>query len=508
MPLPFDMLAVMLFIGYYAETPDAAPPSPGRALAVVLAAVAAMLVFSAGVNAVALRLLRRPRSVASRRSISAHADIILRMALTGLFAAALMESSLPWSLTKHWGLNAGSESFAVQMFGLAPYVLLFFAAWLPMYRLHRDTVPGRWTRRNFLVHKARYNLYMLIAWVPFAFLADWLGEFMVTLPFLFLAAAWAFPYLLARAWGCRRLPEGEIADSIRRLEDKAGVRFSRVYLWEPGGGSVQNAAAVGIFPPFRYLFLTPALVRGMNADELEAVILHELGHVERKHLLFYLFTSLAGINFAVLAGLMLPLAPAERFILTVAMVLFYFRFVFGWLSRNMERQADLFSLEKSGSSRGLVNALEKLGLAAGNVRLASSWHHLGIAERVDWLRNAERHPILVRAHNAKVRRLMAGGYMLSFLLIAGMVWMVATDLSVPASGPQSPVSAREDQAHWRRVTRLMPDDAEAALELAHRLARDAAGRDEAFALAMKARNLAGSGETRDAADKLLRDLRE
>ena len=508
MPLPFDMLAVMLFIGYYAETPDPAPPSPVRALAIVAAAIAVMLVFSAGVNAAALRLLRRARSVAARRSVPAQADIVLRLALTGVFAAALTKSSLPWSLTALWGLNAGPESFAVQMFGLIPYILLFFAAWLPMYRLHRETNPGRWTRRGFLVHKARYNLYMLLAWIPFAFLADWLGEFMVILPLLFLAAAWAFPLVLARAWGCQRLPEGEVLDSIHRLEDKAGVRFSRVYLWEPGGGSIQNAAAVGILPPFRYLFLTPALLRGMSADERDAVVLHELGHIRRKHLLFYLFTSLAGINFAVLAALMLPLASAERFILTVLLVLFYFRFVFGWLSRNMERQADLFALEKTGSARGLANALEKLGLAAGNVRLASSWHHLGIAERVDYLRAAERNPGIMRDHNARVRRLMAGGYLMSIFFIAAMVWMVAAEITAPARPRRAEDQAREDQAHWRRVTGLMPENAEATLELAHRLARDPAGRAEAAELAARAMRLAGPGEVRDAADRLLKDLDE
>jgi Zn-dependent protease with chaperone function len=367
--------------------------------------------------------------------------------------------------------------------------------------------------RSFLVHKARYNLYMLLAWVPFAFLADWLGEFMIVLPVLFLGAAWAFPLILARAWGCRRLPEGPVAESVRRLEQTAGVKFSRVYLWEPGGGNAQNAAAVGILPPFRYLFLTPALVRGMKGDELEAVILHELGHIRKKHLLFYLFTSLAGINFAVFAGLFLPLGSTERFILTVALVLGYFRFVFGWLSRNMERQADLFALEKTGSSRGLANALEKLGIAAGNIRLATSWHHLGIAERVGYLRRAEQNPVLMREHNAGVRRLMTAGYLASVLLVGAMIWLVhaeaAAGRGVAREGEAASIAAaREDRAHWRRVVGLMPDNAEAALELAHSLARAPGDRVEAIGLAARAMRLADRPEARDAAAKLLKDLDE
>jgi Zn-dependent protease with chaperone function len=500
------MLAVMLFIGYFAETPDPAPPDPAVSLAIMAGAGGVMLLAAALVNFLAIRLLRRPRSHASRRSVAANAEVLLRVLLTAVFVLGLTRSALPWSLAKAWGIAPTPDSFAVQMFGVIPYVALFFAAWLPMYRLHREITPGVWTRAGFLVHKARYNLYMLLAWIPFAFLADWLGEFLIVLPALFLAAAWAFPLVLAKAWGCSRLAEGPVLDAVRQLEGTAGVRFSRVYLWEPGGGNTQNAAAVGFLPPFRYLFLTPALVRGMREDELGAVILHELGHIRKKHLLFYLFTSLAALNFAVLAGFFLPVGRTEQFILTVLLVLFHFRFVFGWLSRNMERQADLFALEKAGSARGLANALEKLGLAAGHVRLASSWHHLGIAERVDYLRRAERDPALARSHNAGVARLMTAGYLMSALLVAAMGMALYAEVSAPPPPATAPTDG--DAAHWRRVARLMPDNPEAVLELAHSLARRPEGRSEAMHLAGRVAKTAGPGEVHDAAVRLLRDLGE
>ena len=502
------MLAVMLFLGYYAETPDPGPPDPATSLAIVAAGVAVMAALSFLVNHITLRMLYRPgRNAMARRGIAANADVALRVLMAAIYAASLVESSLPWSLSRAWGLDTGGESFAVQAIGLVPYILLFFAAWLPMYRLHRQTVPGVWTRSSYLTHKARYNLYMLLVWLPFAFLADWLGEFLVVLPFVFLLAVWAFPVVLARAWGCRPMPEGDVLDMVRRMEEKAGAKFSKVLLWEPGGGTVQNAAAVGLFRPFRYLFLTPALIRGMKADELEAVILHELGHVKKRHLLFYFFTSLAGINIAVVAGVLLPAVSWERFAVTVALVLFYFRFVLGWLSRNMERQADLFSLEKSGSAHGLVNALEKLGIAAGSIRLASSWHHLGIAERVEYLRRAERNPRLAATHNANVAFIKSAGYLVSILFVGAMVWTAYEELKAqPAPVSVGAAGNGDGQAHWRRVMRIMPDNPEAALELAYRLARFPDSRHEARILARQAIGLSGPGEARDAAEKLLEDL--
>lgn len=510
MPIPFDMLAVMLFIGYYTETVAPHPPSAAMSLAIVLAATVVMSLASAVINCIALKRLGKPGlSLPARRGIAGRAEGLVRVVLIVIYMVMLEESALPWSIAKAWGLSTHAESFAIQLLGLFPYVLLFFAAWLPMYRLHQRTRPGFWTRRSYILHMARYNLYVLLAWIPFAFLADWLGDFIIVLPFLFLAAAWAFPVLLARAWGCKPLPEGDALEAVRRMEAKAGVRFSKVYLWEPGGGNAQNAAAVGFLPPFRFLFLTPALIRGMNKEELEAVILHELGHIKKKHLLFYLITSLAGINAAVLAGLYLPVTSAERFIITAALVLLYFRFIFGWMSRNMERQADLFALEKTGSASGLVNALEKLGISAGNVRLATSWHHLGIAERVDYLRRAEKVPEIIRGHNAAVSQLMFSGYLLSILFIIGMAGLIYEEYTRPApAGPTREAVAKEQLAHWRRLDRLLPDDPIVSLELAHSLAGKPGSRLEAAGLAEKAHRLANSNEVRDAAAKLLHELRE
>ncbi len=508
MPIPFDMLAVMLFLGYYAETPVLRPPGPGESLFAVLVHAAALLAAAAAANALSLASLRRRRrGLLDRRRLAQCVDIGLRAALVAAYAHALIQSALPWSLARHFGWRLDGESFAVQLAGLAPFLPLFFCAWLPMYGLHRETNFGTWTRWSFLLHKARYNLFMLLAWLPFALLADWLGEFLLAIPFLFLLAAWAFPLALARVWGCQRVTDPEILERVHRLEAQAGARFSRVYLWEPGGGGVQNAAAVGMFPPFRYLFLTPALIRNMPGPELDSVILHELGHVRHRHLLFYLVSSLAGINLAVLLGALLPLAgSAERFVLTALLVLGYFRLVFGWLSRNMERQADLFALEKTGAARGLSNALEKLGIAAGNIRLAESWHHLGIARRVDFLRRAERDPELASRHNRRVSRIKAAGYLVSLALIAAMAWAMVGERA--AGRPPPAGRDAESEAHWRRVMEIMPANPTAPLELAYRLAAAPESRDEAASLAGQAMRLSHGGEEKAAAAKLLDELEE
>ncbi len=504
MPLPFDMLLVMLFIGYYSETPVANPPPVGTAVLVIVCAMALMLAASACVNRIASGWYARPgRTGGQNRNLSADAELFVRLLLTVIYGIAIFESALPWSLARALGTGTGPESFAILVFALVPYVALFFCAWLPMYGFHRLSSYGRWTRRSFLVFKARYNLYMLVAWLPFALLAEWLGEFLIVLPVIFIGAAWAFPAVLAKTWGCTPVTDARVLESVHRLEQRSGVRFSKIYLWEPGGGNTQNAAAVGIFRPFRYLFLTPALLRNMRPEELEAVVLHELGHIYHRHLLFYLFTSLAGINLAVIAGALLPLAgTTERFIVTGALVLCYFRYVFGWLSRHMERQADLFAFTTAGNPDDLANALEKLGLSAGNIRNAASWHHLGIAERVDFLRRAERNHGLVNRHNRRVARIKQLGYGASAVLIVGLALLVHGEMS----GMTPPPPAVTDVAHWRRVRTLLPDDPVAPLELAYRLAGENGRIDEAADLARQAQDLTDEPELRNAAAKLLQEL--
>lgn len=505
--IPFDMIAVMLFVGYYAGTPGDNPPSLAASLLVVFAGTAAFAAGAALLNFLTLRRLRRGLATAKRRNVAARTDFLLRAAMVAFYIALLTESALPWSVVNAFGWKAGEESLVVQLVALIPYLLLFIAGWLPMYRLHRETNFGAWTRRSFLIHKARYNLFMLLAWLPFAVLADWLSDALLALPFLFILAAWTFPWLLAKAWGCKPLTDEKTLDMVRRLEERAKARFSRVFLWEPGGG-VQNAAAVGIFRPFRYLFLTPALIANMKPPELEAVILHELGHVRKRHLLFYLFTSLAGVNLAVFLGAVVPMTGnTEKFVLTVLLVLAYFRLAFGWLSRTMERQADLFSLEKTGSDIALANALEKLGIAAGNIRRAASWHHLGIAERVGFLHHAQRHPALAARHNARTTFIMVVGYTVSILVIAGMGWLLRAELA-PPTPRLTAVPGDGVEAHWRRVMQIMPGNATAPLELAYHLAADPNARGEAAVMAEKAQELACGSEERAAAAKLADELAE
>ncbi|MDR1518753.1 MAG: M48 family metalloprotease [Planctomycetota bacterium] len=495
----------MLFLGYYGENPIGTPPALIDSLSFLGLRAGVLFLIASLLNRCALALIRR-RGAESRRRLAAGVDIGLRLLLLAAYADGLESSALPWSLARALGRDLSQNAFAFQLAGILPFLLLFPCAWLPMFGLHREMSFGNWTRASFLIHKIRYNLFLLLAWLPFAAVADWLSGFLLAIPAVFLLAAWTFPLILARAWGCRRLTDPETLSRLARLETTAGTGFSRAYLWEPGGGYAENAAAVGILRPFRYLFLTPSLLRNMSGPELDAVILHELGHVRHRHLLFYFFSSLAGVNASVVIAAVLPLTgPGERFAAVAILLLIYFRLIFGWLSRNMERQADLFAMQKSGSASGIANALEKLALAAGRIRLAGSWHHWSIAERVRFLRQAENQPALARRHGGKVFLLKLSGYLASIALLILLALTALAGIGTPSLADQRETTVNPE-AHWRLVMRLLPDHPVPPLQLAYLLGKRADARPEALRLARSASSLAVDGEGRAAADKLAREL--
>ncbi len=193
MPIPFEMIAVMLFLGFYAGRPDPAPYSLGIATLILCGFAAALAIATSLVNLLSLAFIRkRAARYTDRRQAAAMGETATRAFLFLFFAAGLRYSTFPWSLARAADWD-NTDPFPSQMTGLLLYIIFFVCAWLPLFRLHREITPGLWNRRSFLVHKARYSLYVLVAWIPFAIFSEWLSEFLFFLPLAFFLAAWTFP---------------------------------------------------------------------------------------------------------------------------------------------------------------------------------------------------------------------------------------------------------------------------------------------------------------------------
>jgi tetratricopeptide (TPR) repeat protein len=186
----------------------------------------------------------------------------------------------------------------------------------------------------------------------------------------------------------------------------------------------------------------------MGAKELEAVLAHEIGHVKKKHLLLYIL--LIG-GFSIMAGFLaepffyysfsfewvFELLTSERInpdtivglivgVPFLILLLFYFRFVFGYFIRNFERQADLYVIKMLGSGRFLISAFDKIADTSGQNRNKPNWHHFGIGERIDILEKSERDPQIIDRQDKKVRRSIIV-YVLVLVSIAGLARQIPMD---------------------------------------------------------------------------------
>ncbi|MEW5911342.1 MAG: M48 family metalloprotease, partial [Thermodesulfobacteriota bacterium] len=214
-------------------------------------------------------------------------------------------------------------------------------------------------------------------------------------------------------------------------------------LWPLYGGEGLTAGVMGLVRPWRYILVTRSLLGLLNQEELEAVIGHEMGHVRRRHLLWYVFFLFLLIVLAfALSGVLewrLRLSGAAELFAgaqggpttsgvlllqgpVVLLMVLYFRFVFGAFMRNFERQADLFAFRLIGHARGLISSLEKIARRSGQSRSLPSWHHFSVAQRVEFLAQCERSPGLAARHERKVR-LMLAWFIIGTMILLSTGWV-------------------------------------------------------------------------------------
>ena len=315
--------------------------------------------------------------------------------------------------------------------------------WSNAYGVQKRYLPARLTRRAFVVSNISFALPALLPWFCLSLFAD-LIEFLplgpvtafLRTPFgevcyivFFLVAVAVFgPVLIRRLWRSTSLEAGEARRKIEHVCREAGLKYADILKWELFGGSMITAGVMGLVGRFRYILVTPALLSSLEDDEVEAVILHEIGHVHRRHMVIYLlfFMGFAACNFMVFEPVMLLLYIAEPVyglfdmvgvektlvhpILLVAFLVvgfvLYFRFAFGYLMRNCERQADLhqFSFGKDGSA--LISTFYKIASLSRQPIEKKNWHHYGIGDRIDFLKACRKNPGLIQGHHRRVRNIV------------------------------------------------------------------------------------------------------
>jgi Zn-dependent protease with chaperone function len=338
-------------------------------------------------------------------------------------------------------LIPGVDRFSALEGGSGILLYLFHVAliWYLGYPAQESIAQSTGPRGLYVRSQFQFNLPILFPWFAVTLLSDLieiisgpglrsflnqpLGEIAYIVTFL-IGLSIFFPYLIKTWWQCRPIPEGPKQELLEAFCRKMGAPFRDIFLWPAFGGKMLTAGVMGLVRRFRYLLITPALLDILEPEELIGVVAHEIGHIRKKHLFFYLFFFAAYVFLAVFMTQWISVQalghPAflELFqawktysedlysiaqIIPIALgLILYFRFLFGFFMRNFERQADLFALEVLGSPGPLIRSLEKIGYASGQSRDLPSWHHFSIAQRVEFLEQVSQHPDLAGKHHKKV----------------------------------------------------------------------------------------------------------
>jgi len=349
-----------------------------------------------------------------------------------------------------------------------PFVGLLLVHWWTMTAAVRAITHTPWTPLARVLHQVRFSILppalMIIAIGDLADLT--LRQIGVASP-LWLEVLGVLglggglllfgPWLLVKLWGARPMPDSPLARRLAETCARAGVSVHALLRWPVPGGHMHNAVVFGLVPRFRYVLLTDDLLRDLDADEVVAVLGHELGHVRHGHLhlilLFALTVSGVGLGMWVsgdvgrlleLPGLRDLDGVAAQGVLMMAGLVLAWRVLFGVVSRACERQADLAGAEVGGNE-AMQRALKSVARLSGQPEDAPSWRHHSIARRVAFLALAQRNVALADLHH----RLVAS--MRFSLLVLLAVLALTTAWSYYATTHRDPVAsltamARSDPA--------------------------------------------------------------
>jgi Zn-dependent protease with chaperone function len=255
---------------------------------------------------------------------------------------------------------------------------------------------------------------------PFEYNLSSTAVFLISV--LFLAGIMIlFPPVLQWIWQCRPLPSSELTHRLEALCQKAHFRHAGMRLWSILPHAT-TAAIIGVMPQFRYVMFTEGLLRNLSPEEIEAVLAHEIGHSYRKHLILYpliIFGMLACVSlYSYFFGDFInnpSLYPFTVYIPYAVIIALYFRFVFGFFSRQFEREADLHIFKLGVPVDAMQNALLATAHASGTPPTEPSWHHYSVQERVDFLARAAQNPAMIARHHRKVKL-----YFALYLLFLGL----------------------------------------------------------------------------------------
>ena len=336
------------------------------------------------------------------------------------------------------------------------FVFYLAIIWACAYGPYKRLYITDLSRRSYVLSNISFSIPVLFPWFLLSGIADIINALPFELPkrflstpegqvvyFLFFLSTVVIigPAMIQKFWRCKPLESGYVRSRIEKLCRRAGLEYSNILYWPIFGGRMITAGIMGLIKKFRYILITKALVRHLEPEEMDAVIAHEIGHVKRKHLHFYLVFFIGYIfvsytMFDLLIYFIIYTDPVYRLIsssginhdtiisavfsLIIIIIFFiYFRYIFGYFMRNFERQADTYVYALFPSAKPLISTFKKIVATTGQPPDKPNWHHFSIKERIEYLNLCEQDKTYIIRQDRKIKKSIAV-YLAAIVIIGGI----------------------------------------------------------------------------------------
>ncbi|MGH9513815.1 MAG: M48 family metallopeptidase [Terriglobales bacterium] len=229
----------------------------------------------------------------------------------------------------------------------------------------------------------------------------WLLAWLMFLGLFVLLAQLAPVLLLPIFYKFEPLDNDDLKSRLIRLGERAGTRVRGVYKWNLSEKSKKANAALTGLGNTRRIILADTLLNNFSADEIEAVLAHELGHHVHRHILksigMQAATTFVGfwaanwvLHYAVdrlhMFETLSDFANLPLLILVFTVLSFLLLPALNAYSRYNERQADRYAFESIDSVEPFISSMNKLAEQNLAERTPSKW--------VEWLFHS--HPAISR----------------------------------------------------------------------------------------------------------------
>ncbi|MCX6116609.1 MAG: M48 family metallopeptidase, partial [Proteobacteria bacterium] len=249
---------------------------------------------------------------------------ILFIGLKGIFYCEQFARN--WG-QKILGLNSGSEEILVGILFFAILMIGSQALSLPFSLYNTFVIEEKFgfnkqTIGGYLIDLAKATILGVVIGVPLLGTILWImgatGDLWWIWAWLFISifsiiTSWLYPTLLAPLFNkFRPLEDGELKDKINSLASKIGFSTDGIFVMDASKRSAHgNAYFTGIFGKKR-IVLFDTLLADMSAQEVTAVLAHELGHFKLHH-----------VRYGLIRGLLMSLATFYLMSLVLNHSIFY-----------------------------------------------------------------------------------------------------------------------------------------------------------------------------------------